>query len=44
MNIENKDKIIEGLKNTVKMQTKKIERYEKALVEIVETAFNIKLR
>lgn len=31
MNMENKDKIIQGLKNTVKEQQCKIERYEKVL-------------
>jgi hypothetical protein len=34
MNIENKNLIIEGLKNTTKIQAEKIERFENALKTI----------
>ena len=36
MNIENKDKIIEGMKNTIKSQSALIHRYEEAFHDIVE--------
>ncbi|MED3562407.1 hypothetical protein [Bacillus xiapuensis] len=34
--IRNKNRIIEGLKNTVKSQNEKVERYEKALETIMK--------
>ncbi|PLR99613.1 hypothetical protein [Bacillus sp. T33-2] len=35
--IENKNRIIDGMKKTLKVQSEKIERYEKALKEIAES-------
>lgn len=40
MNLEDKDKIIEGLKNTVRFQDVVIGEYEKALSYYAERGFN----